>query len=124
VARRGLCSAPVATNRRGALYEDSLPDGSASIDSWRAILRAQLCRGGIASPSARRSASAEPAPGRRNRRAERGDGRVALHCSLRLEPAEPALGARDLPLCATRATHRRVVPPREDMRRRVFGYQP
>jgi LuxR family maltose regulon positive regulatory protein len=29
-------------------YEGSLPDGSASVDSWRAIVRAQLCRGGVA----------------------------------------------------------------------------
>jgi LuxR family maltose regulon positive regulatory protein len=31
-----------------ASYEGSLPDGSASVDSWRAIVRAQLCRGGVA----------------------------------------------------------------------------
>ena len=29
-------------------YEGTLPDGSDSIDSWRALLRAQLCRGGAA----------------------------------------------------------------------------
>ena len=29
-------------------YEGTLPDGSASIDSWRALLRAQLCRRGAA----------------------------------------------------------------------------
>jgi LuxR family transcriptional regulator, maltose regulon positive regulatory protein len=29
-------------------YEGALPDGSASVDSWRAIVRAQLCRGGVA----------------------------------------------------------------------------
>jgi LuxR family maltose regulon positive regulatory protein len=31
-----------------ASYEGALPDGSASVDSWRAIVRAQLCRGGVA----------------------------------------------------------------------------
>jgi LuxR family transcriptional regulator, maltose regulon positive regulatory protein len=31
-----------------ASYEGSLPDGSASVDSWRAIVRAQLCRRGVA----------------------------------------------------------------------------
>jgi LuxR family maltose regulon positive regulatory protein len=31
-----------------ASYEGSLPDGSASVDSWRAIVRAQLCRRGLA----------------------------------------------------------------------------
>jgi LuxR family transcriptional regulator, maltose regulon positive regulatory protein len=31
-----------------ASYEGSLPDGSASVDSWLAIVRAQLCRGGVA----------------------------------------------------------------------------
>jgi LuxR family transcriptional regulator, maltose regulon positive regulatory protein len=31
-----------------ASYDGSLPDGSASVDSWRAIVRAQLCRGGLA----------------------------------------------------------------------------
>ena len=29
-------------------YEGTLPDGSASIDSWLALLRAQLCRRGVA----------------------------------------------------------------------------
>ena len=29
-------------------YEGTLPDGSASIDSWLALMRAQLCRGGVA----------------------------------------------------------------------------
>ena len=28
--------------------DDSLPDGSRSIDSWRALMRAQLCRSGVA----------------------------------------------------------------------------
>jgi LuxR family transcriptional regulator, maltose regulon positive regulatory protein len=31
-----------------ASYEGSLPDGSASVDSWLAIVRAQLCREGVA----------------------------------------------------------------------------
>jgi LuxR family maltose regulon positive regulatory protein len=31
-----------------ATYEGSLPDGSASVDSWRALVRAQLCRRGVA----------------------------------------------------------------------------
>ena len=31
-----------------ASYEGSLPDGSASVDSWLAIVRAQLCRRGLA----------------------------------------------------------------------------
>jgi LuxR family transcriptional regulator, maltose regulon positive regulatory protein len=31
-----------------ASYEGSLPDGSASVDSWLAIVRAQLCRRGVA----------------------------------------------------------------------------
>jgi LuxR family maltose regulon positive regulatory protein len=31
-----------------ASYEGSLPDGSASVDSWRALVRAQLCRRGVA----------------------------------------------------------------------------
>jgi len=31
-----------------ASYEGMLPDGSASVDSWLAIVRAQLCRGGVA----------------------------------------------------------------------------
>jgi LuxR family maltose regulon positive regulatory protein len=35
-----------AAERAG--YEGRLPDGSASVDSWRAIVRAQLCRGGLA----------------------------------------------------------------------------
>jgi LuxR family maltose regulon positive regulatory protein len=29
-------------------YDGSLPDGSASVDSWRASVRAQLCSGGVA----------------------------------------------------------------------------
>jgi LuxR family maltose regulon positive regulatory protein len=31
-----------------ASYAGSLPDGSASVDSWRALVRAQLCRHGVA----------------------------------------------------------------------------
>jgi LuxR family transcriptional regulator, maltose regulon positive regulatory protein len=31
-----------------ASYDGSLPDGSASVDSWRALVRAQLCRQGVA----------------------------------------------------------------------------
>jgi LuxR family maltose regulon positive regulatory protein len=31
-----------------ATYEGKLPDGSASVDSWRALVRAQLCRRGLA----------------------------------------------------------------------------
>jgi LuxR family maltose regulon positive regulatory protein len=31
-----------------ASYEGSLPDGSTSVDSWLAIVRAQLCRRGVA----------------------------------------------------------------------------
>ena len=31
-----------------ASYQSPLPDGSTSIDSWRALLRAQLCRSGVA----------------------------------------------------------------------------
>jgi LuxR family maltose regulon positive regulatory protein len=31
-----------------ASYDGSLPDGSASVDSWRALVRAQLCRRGVA----------------------------------------------------------------------------
>jgi LuxR family transcriptional regulator, maltose regulon positive regulatory protein len=31
-----------------ASYEGTLPDGSASIDAWRALLRAQRCRQGVA----------------------------------------------------------------------------
>jgi LuxR family transcriptional regulator, maltose regulon positive regulatory protein len=31
-----------------ASYDGTLPDGSASVDSWRALVRAQLCRQGVA----------------------------------------------------------------------------
>jgi LuxR family maltose regulon positive regulatory protein len=31
-----------------ASYDGSLPDGSASVESWRALVRAQLCRRGVA----------------------------------------------------------------------------
>ena len=71
-----------------ASYEGALPDGSASIDSWRALLRAQRCR--------------------------RGAGEDARRCGARgpnarpLEPpsAERPAAARDLALAGRRARRR------------------
>ena len=51
-----------------ASYEGSLPDGSASVDSWRALVRAQLCRRGVAQMRADAEfAVADTRPGSFNR---------------------------------------------------------
>jgi LuxR family maltose regulon positive regulatory protein len=45
-----------------ASYDGSLPDGSASVDSWRALVRAQLCRRGVAQMRAMRSTRSGRSP--------------------------------------------------------------